>query len=255
VTERNRAARELQTMAADLERRVEQRTHELGVANRELEAFAYSVSHDLRTPLRALDGFSQALLEDYAEKLDEVGNDYLRRIRGGSQHMGDIIDALLELSRVSRGELRRERVDLSALAKEVTGNLRAADATRAVTIRIAERAEVMGDPTLLRVLVENLLSNAWKYTSRVAEASIEFRVTSDEKRGRVAYAVCDNGVGFDMAYADKLFGAFQRLHSSKEFEGTGVGLATAQRIVHRHGGEIWAEAAPQAGATFSFTLN
>ena len=248
----NRGEASLRALAAELEDRVAQRTMELKVANRELESFAYSVSHDLRTPLRALDGFSQAVIEDYADRLDDTGRDYLQRIRRGSQRMGDLIDALLDLSRVSRGELQQERVDLSAMAAEIAASLRERAPERKVSIAIEPGLVAQGDPRLLRALLQNLLANAWKFTGRSRDARIEFARHADN--GRSCFFVRDNGAGFDMTFASKLFGAFQRLHDAKEFEGTGVGLATAQRIVHRHGGEIWAEGAPQKGASFYFTL-
>jgi signal transduction histidine kinase len=238
----------------ELEQRVAERTAQLQVANRELESFSYSVSHDLRTPLRALDGFSQAVLEDYGDKLDDVGRGYLTRIRRGSQRMGDLIDSLLELSRVSRGTLRQENVDLTAIAHDIARNLRERDPARAVSVSVAEGLVVSGDQRLLRALLENLLANAWKFTARTDGAQIEFALAPENGRPHRVHVVRDNGAGFDMAHAAKLFGAFQRLHTDQEFQGTGVGLATAQRIVHRHGGEIWAESAPGRGAAFFFTL-
>jgi len=235
---------------------LEDANHELEATNRELEAFSYSVSHDLRAPLRSIDGFSQILLEDYADELDEDGKDYLSRVRTASQRMGRLIDDLLGLSRVTRGTINRERVDLSALAEEVAEGLREARPERTVEFSAQQGLKVWGDPRLLRVALENLIGNAWKFTAKEPEARIEFGV--DEKlsvRGRVpVYYVRDNGAGFEMAYADKLFGAFQRLHAADEFEGTGIGLATVQRIVHRHGGRIWAESEVGRGATFYFTL-
>jgi signal transduction histidine kinase len=237
-----------------LEHRVAERTAQLEVANRELESFSYSVSHDLRTPLRALDGFSQAVLEDYGDRLDDAGRDYLNRIRRGSQRMGDLIDSLLELSRVSRGTLYQEHVDLSAIAKDIADGLREREPGRHVNVAVADDLVTSGDPRLLRALLENLLSNAWKFTSKTSDARIEFGVAPGNGNGRRVHVVRDNGAGFDMNHAAKLFGAFQRLHTDREFQGTGVGLATAQRIVHRHGGEIWAESQPGRGAAFYFTL-
>lgn len=254
VTAKSAAERTRREFTEELERRVAQRTHELAVANKELESFAYAVSHDLRTPLRALDGFSQALLEDCAAQLDAVGQDYLMRIRRGSQKMGALIDALLELSRVTRETLRRAPVDLSAIARDVVDTLHQAEPLRDVTVAIAPDLRVEGDAMLLRILLDNLIGNAWKFTAGRAGARIEVAAHADTQRGGMVYVVRDNGVGFDMAYADKLFGAFQRLHSSRDFPGTGIGLATAQRIVHRHGGDIWADAAPGNGACFYFTL-
>lgn len=249
------AAEEAQrALAAELEQRVAQRTAELAVTNRELESFAYAVSHDLRTPLRALDGFSQALLEDYADRLDDAGKDFLDRIRRGSQRMGDLIDALLDLSRVSRGELQRERVNLTALATDILQMLRQGAPERQVRAVVRPEMTATGDPRLLRALLQNLLANAWKFTAKRTDACIEFATEADDGRPHPVFVVRDNGAGFDMAYSSKLFGAFQRLHTNKEFEGTGVGLATAQRIVHRHAGEIWARSAPEQGAAFYFTL-
>ncbi len=221
--------------------------------NRELEAFSYSVSHDLRAPLRGIDGFSQALLEDQEDKLDETGKDYLRRIRAGAQRMGRLIDELLELARLSRADLKRQSVDLSGIADKIVERLQAAEPERDVAVSIAPGLEVQGDTALLTVALENLLGNAWKYTGKRAEARIELsRVTVD---GRPAFCVRDNGAGFDMAHAHKLFGAFQRLHAMTEFEGNGVGLATVQRIITRHGGRVWAEAEEGKGAAFFFTLD
>lgn len=252
---RRQAEAELRGLTHELEERVAHRTAELATANRELESFAYSVSHDLRTPLRALDGFSQAVLEDYADRLDDAGRDYLHRIRRGSQRMGELIDALLDLSRVSRGEMRREPVDLAALAREILETLGERHPGRRVAVDVDPDARATGDPRLLRVLLQNLLGNAWKFTGRQPDARIEFRAMRGEGNGLgTEFVVRDNGAGFDPAYANKLFGAFQRLHSDREFEGTGIGLATAQRIVHRHGGEIRAEGAPNQGAAFYFTL-
>jgi light-regulated signal transduction histidine kinase (bacteriophytochrome) len=220
-------------------------------ANRELEAFSYSVAHDLRAPLRGVDGFSLALLQDYADKLDEVGRSYLRHVRESAQQMGRLIDDLLALSRVTRAELDREPVDLSVLAEHVAAQLQSAEPGRRVEIVIAAGMVVHADPRLLRVALANLLGNAWKFTGQQARPRIEIGVTES---GESAYFVRDNGAGFDMAYAPRLFGAFQRLHSVDEFEGTGIGLATVQRIVNRHGGRIWATAEVDRGATFFFTL-
>jgi signal transduction histidine kinase len=226
--------------------------HALEAVNGELEAFAYSVSHDLRQPLRGMTGFGQILLEDYADKLDAQGKDYVQRIGAAAQRMGSLIDDLLALSRVTRGELHRERLDLSALAEAILADLRQVQPERDVEACIQPGLEVEGDPRLLRVMLENLLSNAWKFTGKTAGARIEMGRSEDG--GDRIYFVQDNGAGFDMAHADKLFGAFQRLHGVDEFPGTGVGLASVQRIVHRHGGRIWAQSEPGRGATFSFTL-
>jgi signal transduction histidine kinase len=237
---------------ADLERLVAQRTAELTATNQELSAFAYSVSHDLRAPLRAIDAFSQAVIEDYGPKLEAQGQDYLRRIRANAGRMGQLIDDLLKLSRLTRADIHFEPIDLSAVARTIAGDLQRTDAARQVTFNIEPEVTANGDPRLLRVLLENLIGNAWKYTSRHPTARIDFGRTSEA--GESAYFVRDDGAGFDLAYADKLFRPFQRLHTVEEFEGAGVGLATVQRVVRRHGGRIWADAAPEKGATFFFTL-
>jgi signal transduction histidine kinase len=221
------------------------------VANRELEAFSYSVSHDLRGPLRAIDGFSQALIED--EQLSPGGVSNLGRVRAAAQRMSELIDDLLRLSRVSRGALTKNPVDLSAIVEGVLADLRKASPERDVTASIQPGVTAIADARLIRITFENLLGNAWKFTAKTPGARIEFGTREDPERGAV-YFVRDNGAGFDMAYADRLFGAFQRLHTDKEFPGTGIGLATVQRIVRRHGGDIWAESAVGEGATFQFTL-
>ena len=230
-----------------------QYTADLAAANRELESFSYSVSHDLRAPLRSIDGFAQALTEDYDARLDETGRDYLSRIRAAAQRMGALIDDLLSLSRVTRFELTRSTVDLSAMVQETARRLREGDPHRQVEWRIQPNVTVAGDSRLLRLALDNLLENAWKFTGKRDRAAIEFGVTTHPDTGR-AFVVRDNGAGFDMAHAGKLFGAFQRLHGVSEFPGTGIGLATVQRVIRRHGGRIWAEAAPGAGASFFFTL-
>lgn len=243
---------DIKELNQDLEQRVKDRTAQLEATNRELDAFAYSVSHDLRAPLRAIDGFSEALLDEYEDKLDEEGKTYLRYLQEGSHEMSDLIDGLLQLSRSTRGGIALERVDLSAMATMVAEELRKAEPERRVNVSIAPEIEAVADPRLLRVVMENLLGNAWKYTSRTAEARIELGV--EEQGGNTVYFVGDNGPGFDMAYADKLFLPFQRLHKTSEFAGIGIGLATVERIIHRHGGRIWAEAAVGEGACFYFTL-
>ncbi|MBN2147430.1 MAG: PAS domain S-box protein [Anaerolineales bacterium] len=250
--ENARLYEQTQYHAAELEKRVEERTAELVAVNQELEAFSYSVSHDLRAPLRAIDGFSQALLEDYMACLDDVGQDYLRRVQGASRKMGQLISDLLKLSRLTRGEMRHEQVDLSAIATEIVAELRSTQPERQVSFIIAPHLVTNGDPHLLRVALENLLGNAWKFTSKQEIAQIEFG--SKPVGHEMVYLVRDNGAGFDMTYASKLFGAFQRLHSLAEFEGTGIGLATVQRVIHRHGGRIWAEGQVGVGAVFYFTL-
>jgi PAS domain S-box-containing protein len=228
-------------------------TAQLEAANAELDAFAYSVSHDLRAPLRSIDGFSQAVLEDYAGKLDATGQDYLRRVRAGTQRMGALIDDLLNLSRVTRTEMMIRTVDVSDLARQLAGELASGDPEREVDVVIAPGLEARADEGLLRVVLQNLMGNAWKFTSKRSNARIEVGMLA--ANGERAYFVRDNGAGFDMAYAPKLFGAFQRLHRVTEFPGAGVGLATVQRIIHRHGGKVWAEAEPDRGATFYFTLS
>ncbi|HEX4629215.1 MAG TPA: ATP-binding protein [Gemmatimonadales bacterium] len=270
IEEQERALRagkeELQHYATELEQRVAERTHELEerndalrqntaellAANAELDAFAYSVSHDLRAPLRSIDGFSQVLLEDYGGHLDKAGQDSLQRVRAATQRMGMLIDDLLKLARITRAEKRTEPVDLSAMAREIVGELERAAPDRRVDVTIADGLKTSGDSRLLRVALDNLLRNSWKYTAKQAHPRIEFGAL--EENGTRTFMVRDNGAGFDMQYADKLFGVFQRLHSAAEFEGTGVGLATVRRIITRHGGRIWAEGAIDRGATFYFTL-
>ena len=250
--QRKRAEEALRQLNAELEQRVAQRTEELALANTELEAFAYSVSHDLRAPLRTIDGFGQALLEDCGSQLNSDGHDYLRRIRTATRRMATLIDDLLRLSRVMRSEMRRQRVDLSRLAHEVVLELRKASPDRSVAVSISEGLVVTGDERLLRLVLENLLTNAWKFTGRTAEPRVSF--TAELVNGEQVFVVRDNGAGFDMTYVDKLFQPFQRLHSGEEFEGTGVGLATVKRIVNRHGGRVWAFGTPGVGATFCFTV-
>jgi len=248
-----RRAEDDRRMKAELEQRVIERTAELEVANKELEAFSYSVSHDLRSPLRSIDGFGQALLEDCASRLDDQGRHYLNRIRSSTQHMGQLIDDLLKLSRATRTEIRREPVDLTQLAQSVITGLEIVEPDRKVECRVQASMVVNGDPRLLRIVLENLIGNAWKFTSRTAQARIDMASFPDGADNR-AYYVRDNGAGFDMAYVDKLFGVFQRLHTPAEFPGTGIGLATVQRIIHRHGGRAWAESEGGKGASFYFTL-
>jgi len=231
---------------------IQQTTAQLEASNRELEAFAYSVSHDLRAPLRAIDGFSNALMEDYADKFDEDGRDYFERIRRNIQRMGMLIDDLLRLSRVSRSEMQYSKVNLSALAQEQIHDLRESDPQRQVEVVIAPDLCVTADVTLMRVIISNLIQNAWKFTSHHATARIEFGVIQQE--GELIYFVRDDGAGFDMNYTKMLFGVFQRLHNTNEFPGTGIGLATVQRVVHRHGGRVWAEGEVEKGATIYFTV-
>lgn len=253
VTARVRAEEQLQALNNELEERVRQRTAELAAANKELEAFAYSVSHDLRSPLRGIDGWSQALLEDYGPTLDERATGYLSRVREEIQRMGRLIDDLLSLSRLSRAAMAWDRVDLSGLVQAHVARLREREPERAVTVDIAPGVVVRGDATLLGAVVQNLIENAWKFTSRRDEAFIAFGADRDDESAVTCW-VKDNGAGFDMSHAAKLFAPFQRLHTVKEFPGTGVGLASVQRIIHRHGGRIWAEGVPQHGAVFRFTL-
>ncbi|WP_162909656.1 PAS domain-containing sensor histidine kinase [Aggregatilinea lenta] len=252
ITEQVKAEEAIQSLNAELEQRVRERTAQLSAVNHELEAFSYSVSHDLRTPLRAIDGFSHALLEDYGDILDQDAHYYLERIRIASQRLGQLIDDLLKLSRLTRSDIQRTPTNLSEIARSALDELHEAHPEREVQMVIQPDVVVEADAHLLRVAMDNLLNNAWKFTARIPNARIEFG-TLDYEDERVYY-VRDNGAGFDMTYADKLFGAFQRLHSATEFEGTGIGLATVQRIIHRHRGRIWSQGVVNEGATFYFTL-
>lgn len=250
--QQRRLAEQLAEMNCDLERRVQERTSQLQQANRELEAFSYSVSHDLRSPLQHINGFATLLAEDYEAGLDNKGQGYLRRIQNGTREMAELINDLLRLGKLAQTELKVGRVQLSTIAQNVVGALRFSDPERRVEVKIEQNVEAEGDPGLLRAAIENLLSNSWKYTTKTERPVIEFGVSAGP-RGRT-YFVRDNGAGFDMKYADKLFAPFQRMHRDEEFSGHGIGLATVQKVVHRHGGEIWAEAEPGKGATFYFTL-
>jgi PAS domain S-box-containing protein len=246
------AARDV-TAQKKAEKEIKERTLELQTSNKELEAFSYSVSHDLRTPLRGIDGFSQAVLEDYADKLDDLGKNYLQRIRNATQRMGQLIDDMLSLSNISRIEMRREEVNLSDLATEVLTELQSNEPDRKVQWNVEQSLTAEGDPQLLRMVLANLLGNAWKYTSKTERPTIKFGSKLD-KSGKREFYVSDNGAGIDMAYADKLFGTFQRLHSIAEFPGSGVGLAIVHRVIQRHGGQVRGQGLLDRGATFYFSL-
>jgi len=252
VGERRRAEEEIRRLNAELETRVKARTTELQSTNAELEAFCYSVSHDLRAPLRSIDGFSQALLEDFPKDVSDEARRYLARIRTSTQRMGQLIEDLLNLSKVSRGELARRDVDVGEIARQVVAEIQSREPERKVEVSVWDGMQANADPRLLRAALENLIGNAWKFSAKAEQARVE--VGSLRDGDEVTFFVRDNGAGFDMRYASKLFGAFQRLHSANEYQGTGIGLATVQRIVHRHGGRIWADAKPGKGAVFFFTL-
>lgn len=252
ITERKQAEEEIRRLNVELEQRVRDRTIRLEAANKELEAFSYSVSHDLRAPLRSIDGFSRIILEEYGSMLDDTLKNYLERICKGAQHMGLLIDDLLKLAQVTRSEFRHESIDLSKLANEIVGTLRRDNPERAVDVVIQDGINVKGDPYLMNIALKNLLDNAWKFTGKEAQPCIVFGTTVQGEE--TLYFIKDNGAGFDMTYAGKLFGAFQRLHTVEEFPGTGVGLATVRRIITRHGGRIWAEGEVEKGATFFFTI-
>jgi PAS domain S-box-containing protein len=249
ITKRKQAEEKLKLAMTGLEHSATQ----LQATNKELESFSYSVSHDLRSPLRSIDGFSQALLEDYADKIDGKGQDYLNRLRNASQKMGELIDGVLKISRLSRSEMHQEKVDLGAIAEEIIDRLKETHTKRRVKFIVGKDLITSGDPQMMRVLLENLLGNAWKFTAKTQHAQIELGKTSNG--AQKTFFIKDNGAGFDMAFKDKLFGAFQRLHDTAEFPGTGIGLATVQRIINRHGGTIWAEGEVNKGATFYFSLS
>jgi PAS domain S-box-containing protein len=254
ITELKRAEEKVRQLNTELEQRVRERTAELEASTRELDAFAYSVSHDLRAPLRAVAGFSEVLLEDYADRLDEDGREYLNRVLAATDRMGRLIDDLLDLSRAARVELARSSVDLSELSKQVAAELRAAepDRDRTVQILVEPGLKAFGDAALLRLVLQNLIGNAWKFTAKKPDARID--IGSAVTDGEQVFFVRDDGAGFDMRYLDKLFVPFQRVHSFDEFSGSGIGLAIVWRIIARHGGRVWAEGEPGAGAAFHFTL-
>ncbi len=252
ITGRKETEEELEAYKEQLEALVSDRTKKLTAVNQELEAFCYSVSHDLRAPLRGINEFSKALVEEYGDKLDVQGAEYLKRIQKATSRGGELIDDLLNLSRMSRSEMRDEKVNMSALAETVVEDIQQTEPKREVEFIIAPGLVVTGDTHLLKVVLENLVGNAWKFTGKAFHARIELGAT--EAEGQLAYFVRDNGAGFDMTYVDKLFHPFQRLHAANEFEGTGIGLATVKRIIRRHGGRVWAESTAGQGSTFYFTL-
>jgi len=254
ITERKKAEKELEKYREHLEELVRERTIKLEASNKELEAFSYSASHDLRAPLRSIEGFSQALLEDYRDKLDIQGKDYLTRIKTATRRMADLIEDMMQLSRITRMEMNIEKVNLTLIARSVMSELQKSQPQRQVEISIADSLEDTADLRLMRIVLDNLLSNAWKFTEKQAKAKIEFGLWKTEGSVK-AYFIRDNGAGFDMAYSDKLFAPFQRLHVDDEFPGTGIGLATVRRIINRHGGKVWAEGEIDKGASFYFSIN
>jgi light-regulated signal transduction histidine kinase (bacteriophytochrome) len=253
ISERRMAQRTLEHLNETLERRVADRTRELALSNRELESFSYSLSHDLRAPLQAIDGFSRALLSHHAAQLDAQGRHYLERITGNTRRMGQLIDDLLSLASVTRTEVKMQPLNLADEAERIVERLRQGEPGRKVEVEIDPYISCRGDPGLLAVVLENLLQNAWKFTARTPDARIRVGHKTSVQGEKVVF-VADNGAGFDMAYSSKLFTAFQRLHPASEFEGTGIGLATVHRIITRHGGRVWAESSPGRGAAFQFTL-
>jgi light-regulated signal transduction histidine kinase (bacteriophytochrome) len=253
ITRRKEAEAKVHHLNAELEQRLQDRTAQLQVLNKEAENFSYSIAHDLRAPLRWIGGFAQALEEGHASKLDVEGRHFIQKIRDSTEHMGTLLDGLTEVARFSRTDLRRTAVDLTATVRRLAAELQQEDPERQVELVVAGGITANGDPRLLQTVLENLLKNAYKFTAKRVPARIEFG-TAPQRDGKVAYFVRDNGIGFDMAHADQLFGAFQRLHAAKEYPGTGIGLATVERIVHRHGGLVWAEGTENTSATFYFTL-
>ena len=253
--------KEIKELNCELENRVKKRTSQLENVNKELEAFAYSVSHDLRTPLRHIDGFSQAIIEDYSDDLDSIAKDFLGRIHRASQRMSNLIDSLLDLSRITRSKLYRREINLGRMAKNIVKDIAKMDKNRKVTFKIDANIMVSGDERLLEIALYNLFSNAWKFTSKIESAVIEFGKLGIKEKEKYQdftsdiFFLRDNGAGFNMKYVDKLFIAFNRLHKTKDFPGTGIGLATVYRIINRHGGKIWAEAEVNRGTTFYFTIS
>jgi hypothetical protein len=252
VTARRRDAEKIRQMNSELERRVSERTAELQYANKEMEAFCYSISHDLRAPLRSIRGYSEIILQEYGEKVEGRGAEYLKRACESAGHMNQLLDDLLRLSVISRGDLKREETDLKEMAEQIVVELKAAEPQRKVKFKIARGLTARGDERLLRIALGNLLSNAWKFTGKKADAVIEFGST--KQNGERVFYVRDNGEGFEMEWKHRLFGVFERLHPGKDFPGTGIGLAIVQRIIQRHGGRIWAEGKRNEGATFYFTM-
>jgi len=252
ITERKKTERQIARMNDELENKVIERTKMLRIANKELEAFSYSVSHDLRAPLRSIDGFSQALIEDYGDSLDDIAMNYLSRVRSAAQRMSTLIDDMIKLAKVSRTELSKKRINLSSIARTISQSLAESEPDRKAEFIIQPNLYVLGDENLMKVALQNLLENAWKFTSKEEITHIE--VGSKSIDNETVYFVRDNGAGFDMNYAKKLFAPFQRLHKETDFPGTGIGLSTVQRIIHRHLGKIWAEGDLEKGAEFCFTM-